>query len=120
MKAFLETTVWDDGKEFPHVYWMDDSKNRAYAYARFGNPDDVQLFKKPIQLDVRGRTFATVRNIFNFVDHTAPKAETWTIEGSRGDKYVVEQTENGLSCTCSGFKFRGDCKHVNQINLATA
>ena len=47
MKAFLETTSWDDGKEFPHVYWMDDGKNRAYAYARWGNPT-FQVAEKTI------------------------------------------------------------------------
>lgn len=112
MKAFLETTEWDDGKEYPHVYWMDDGKNKAHAYARWGNPGDVQVFKKPIQIDVRGRKFVPVRNIFNFVDTTDAAVQTRVVEGSRGDKYIIEQTENGLTCTCSGFKFRGDCKHV--------
>jgi hypothetical protein len=64
MQAFIEMTKWDDGKEYPHVYWMDDAKNKAYAYARWGNPNDTQVFKKPIQIDVRGRKFEPVQNIF--------------------------------------------------------
>lgn len=119
MKAFIEMTEWDDGKSYHHVYWMNDSKAKIYAYARWGNPNDVQVFKKPIQIDIRGRKFDPVQNIFGFADPSAPTAEQWTIAGSKGDKYIVERTDNGLTCTCSGFKFRGDCKHVKQISMDT-
>lgn len=117
MQAFIDMTQWDDGKEFPHVYWMDDAKNRAYAYARWGNPADVQVFKKPIQIDVRGRKFEPVRNIFGFVDEKDSVNQQWTVYGSKGDEYVVEKDENGYNCTCSGFRFRGDCKHVKQVSV---
>jgi hypothetical protein len=116
MQAFIEMTKWDDGKEFPHVYWMDDAKNKAYAYARWGNPNDTQVFKKPIQIDVRGRKFEPVQNIFGFVD---PKAAVATdcivVKGSKGDEYIVEKSENGYTCTCSGFRFRGSCKHIANV-----
>ena len=117
MQAFIEMTKWDDGKSYHHVYWMDDAKNRAYAYARWGNPRDVQVFKKPIQIDVRGRKFEPVQNIFGFVEPSGSADTKWTVTGSKGDTYTVEQTENGLICSCSGFKFRGDCKHVKQRPL---
>lgn len=117
MKAFIDMTPWDDGKSYHHVYWMDDAKNKAYAYAKWANPADVQVFKKPIQMDARGRKFEPVQNIFGFVD---PKANTdrIVVKGSKGNEYVVEKGEDGYTCTCSGFRFRGDCKHVTQFNLA--
>jgi uncharacterized Zn finger protein len=37
------------------------------------------------------------------------------VTGSKGNKYTVEKTENGMTCTCSGFKFRGNCKHTESI-----
>jgi hypothetical protein len=60
MKAFLETTEWEgaDGKNYNHVYWLNDSKEKMYAYAKFGNPAEVTTFKNPIRIDVRGRKFA--------------------------------------------------------------
>jgi hypothetical protein len=116
MQAFIEMTRWDDGKEFPHVYWMDDAKNRAYAYARWGNPADVQVFSKPIQIDTRGRRFEPVQNIFGFRDRDHVANPQWTVTGSKGDKYTVERTENGMTCTCSGFKFRGACRHLEVAN----
>lgn len=118
MKAFLETTVYEEGREYPHVYWMDDGKNKAYAYARWGNPNDVKVFSKPMMIDVRGRKFEPVRNIFGFVDPAATGNKTWTVEGSKGNKYTVEQTDEGLTCTCSGFKFRGECRHLKEVEAA--
>jgi hypothetical protein len=120
MKAFIDMTQWDDGKSFHHVYWMDDAKNKAYAYAKWGNPADVQVFKKPIQIDARGRKFEPVRNIFGFVDRNEPAAQQWKFTGSKGDEYIVEKGDNGYTCTCSGFRFRGGCKHVTEVELVTS
>lgn len=119
MQAFIEMTQWDDGKEYPHVYWMDDAKNKAYAYARWGNPNDVQVFSKPIQLDARGRKFEPVRNIFGFVDpHDSTATKTWIVKGSKGDEYTVTEDSGNFQCSCSGFRFRGSCKHVEGIRVA--
>lgn len=38
------------------------------------------------------------------------------VKGSRGKRYsVTRQTNGAYSCTCEGFRFRGHCKHVNQV-----
>ncbi len=122
MKAFLETTDWAD-VEFNcnHVYWMDDSKNKMYAYARFGNPNDTQTFKKPISIDVRGRRFVEVRHdIYKWTDpeDIVPVTvnPTWRVAGSKGAEYVVEKDGSVYTCTCPGFKFRGDCRHIKEVD----
>jgi uncharacterized Zn finger protein len=43
------------------------------------------------------------------------RAETWEFVGSKGDKYIVQKTDNMLQCSCPGFTYRGDCKHVKEI-----
>jgi hypothetical protein len=122
MKAFLEVTVWPDTTvaNCNHVYWMDDSKDKMYAYAKFGNPAETQTFKNPIRIDTRGRKFEVVRNIYNWVDpkDIATANPTWTITGSKGDKYVVEKEGSVYNCTCSGFKFRGACRHIEEVQNA--
>ena len=118
MKAFLETTEWADTQfNCNHVYWMDDAKNKMYAYARFGNPKDTQTFSKPISIDARGRKFEEVRNdIYDWIDPEQAVAETtWIIAGSKGAKYVVEKDGSVYNCTCAGFKFRGACRHVTEV-----
>ena len=123
MKAFLEVTDWTDTQyNCNHVYWMDDAKNKAHAYAKWGNPNEVQAFKAPMQIDTRGRKFVEVRNdIYGWSD-LAEAVETanptWTIEGSKGAKYVVEKDGSVYNCTCAGFKFRGACRHIEEVQNA--
>ena len=39
-----------------------------------------------------------------------------TVAGSKaGSVYVVELTENGFNCSCTGFQFYGKCKHSSQV-----
>jgi len=119
MKAFLEVTQWPDTQSnCNHVYWMDDARNKMYAYAKFGNPLDTMTFKTPIQIDTRGRKFEVVRNdIYGWSDPdlTISANPTWTITGTKGDKYIVEKDGSVYNCTCSGFKFRGACRHITEV-----
>jgi hypothetical protein len=118
MKAFLETTEWEDVARQPnHVYWMDDSKSKMFAYAPWGDTHSVKVFKNPIRIDTRGRKFKEVNNTFGF---SSPKEAvstnpTWTVEGSKGAKYVVEKDGSVYTCTCPGFKFRGACRHIEEV-----
>ena len=117
MKAFLETTMWE-GTQTNHVYWMNDSKEKMYAYAKFGNPAEVQVFKNPIRIDSRGRKFEQVRNIYGWNDPdeaVVTSNPTWTVAGSNGSKYVVEKDGSVYTCTCPGFKFRGACRHITEV-----
>ncbi len=120
MKAFLEITEWADCKVQPnHVYWMNDSKSKMYAYARWGNPADTQTFKNPIQIDIRGRKFVEVRHdIYKWVDpeHEVGANPTWRVAGSKGAEYVVEKDGSVYTCTCPGFKFRGECRHIKEVD----
>jgi hypothetical protein len=113
MKFYQETTQWA-GNTPNGIYLLNDSKTKMFAFIRAG-AKSVFKFKNPIQIDTRGRTFKEVKNTFDFKMDTANENPRWEVKGSKGDKYIVEQTENGLTCTCSGFKFRGKCKHLSMI-----
>jgi len=40
----------------------------------------------------------------------------WKITNSKGtDTYDVECTDKGFTCDCSGFTFRGKCKHSSEV-----
>jgi hypothetical protein len=41
-------------------------------------------------------------------------SKVWTVTGSKGDKYTVSQIGTKWNCTCSGFQFRRNCKHVTE------
>jgi hypothetical protein len=114
MKFYQETTQWT-GNTPNGIYLLNDSKTKMYAFIRAGSKS-VFKFKNPIQIDSRGRTFKEVKNTFKFkFEEQESENPRWEVQGSKGDKYIVERTENGLSCSCSGFKFRGKCKHLSMI-----
>jgi predicted nucleic acid-binding Zn finger protein len=36
--------------------------------------------------------------------------------GSKGAKYIVNLDDN--TCTCPGYTYRGDCKHIKELETA--
>ena len=45
----------------------------------------------------------------------APRSETFVVQGSKpGSTYTVTRDGSHWSCTCVGFGFRKDCKHVRE------
>lgn len=60
---YLETTVWDEATQPNHVYIFTEVPKlrtaKAVAYVRAGTKE-LYRFKKPITLDLKGRTFAAL------------------------------------------------------------
>jgi hypothetical protein len=74
------------------------------------------VFRNPIRIDTRGRKF--VINPVQYptgVKAEVPEGRTWVVKGSRGDEYKVSEVNGNLSCTCSGFRFRGSCRHIKEV-----
>ena len=114
MKWFAETTDYKDNT--PNgVYLLDDGKSKMYAFRPFGT-GTIKVFKNPIRIDLRGRKFA-VNSVQFKTELKEPEPEGRVIEvrGSKGDIYQVTELNGNLSCTCSGFRFRGDCKHIKEL-----
>lgn len=57
-----ETTKWDDVARQPnHTYLMSDTKDKAFGYFKWHNPKEFTMFKKPIRIDTRYRTFKVIQ-----------------------------------------------------------
>lgn len=109
MKILQETTVWSDGGAANHIYVFNDSMTQAIAYVPRGS-NKVFKFKRPLKIDTRGRTFEELDDT-----PSEPDPEVITVTGSKGEKYYLSNEGNGWLCTCPGFKFRGQCKHVAEM-----
>jgi hypothetical protein len=106
MQALKETT---GGLFPPHTYLIDGTT--LVAYIRAGTTVPF-YFKNGIKGFAKsGRKFATVTpNPFEvpaLADHLI------SITGSKGQVYTVDTHEG--TCTCSGYTFRGTCKHVKAL-----
>lgn len=105
MQAYREVTDWT----FPnHTYLLDG--NNLIAYIKFGESTPF-YFSKPIKgFDKRGRKFVEAStNLFA----QKPKSEKIAVKGSKGQTYFVDPAEK--TCTCPGFTFRGNCKHLEMV-----
>ena len=113
MKWFAETTDYKDA--VPNgIYLLDDTKTKMYAFKPATGK--IKTFKNFIRIDVRGRKFAVNSVQFETkLKEEEPEGRAWTVKGSKGDEYRVTEVNGNLSCTCSGFRFRGDCKHTKGL-----
>ena len=56
-----ETTKWEDVSRQPnHTYLMSDNMEKVFGYFKWHNPKDFMMFKKPIRIDKRYRTFKVI------------------------------------------------------------
>lgn len=106
MRIMQETTRWE-GNTPNHVYVMNDAMTRMIAYVPQGSKQ-VKKFSQPIPIDTRGRTFVELDG----VSAAEPDPEVKVVEGSKGQKYRLVREDDQWQCSCPGFKFRGQCKHV--------
>jgi hypothetical protein len=109
-----ELTTWEDGMDCNHTYIMSESMDKIFGYFKKNNPKDFMMFKNFIRIDIRYRKFKVIQRNLNFAGQK-PSNRTWEIKGSKDHVYTVEETENGLSCSCIGFKYHGKCKHIESV-----
>ena len=117
MKILKEITDWATPN---HIYFTNDSKDKIYAYIK-ASGGEVERFRVPMKFKTTGRKFKEIPNTFGYTVDDQPLGRTWTVAGSRGDSYTVSELNGEWSCTCAGFRFRGACKHVTELQaVATA
>ena len=114
MEVLMETTQWDNDTP-NHMYIVDGMKCLGYI-KRTDDPypwpldkDCATWFTQPIMFDKRYRKFLPV------VDHpfeTEYTGDLRKVVGSKGQVYLVDDDKG--TCTCPGFQFRKQCKHVGK------
>ncbi len=114
MEAVRETTVWTgvDYRTPNHDYLLDG--DRVVAYRPWGT-GPIQICSGKLKIDRRGRKFEKLTdNPFHAFMH-AKREEPVVLEvkGSKGNSYFVNKDEK--TCTCPGYTFRGDCKHIKEL-----
>ncbi len=112
MEAVRETTVWTgvDYRTPNHDYLLDG--DRVVAYRPWGT-GEIRVIKGSLKIDRRGRKFEKLKD--NPFKDLNKKAEPVAVEvkGSKGNSYWVNVQDK--TCTCPGFTFRGNCRHVVDV-----
>jgi len=115
LEILNETTVWSDRSNANHIYLLEGTK--IVAYAKFGG-DEVQVLKTQIKIDKRYRTFVKTKHygLEKFIKKTPIKSNTRVFKVvSKTKEYFVELSDYNYTCTCTGFNFRGKCKHITAV-----
>ena len=111
MEALKEVTEWAVEYRQPnHTYLFDGDKAVAYIRWHEGEPE---FFKTPQKMDKRYRKFEKADiSVFGPIVKEQ-KSHIVEVKGSKGNVYRVD-TE-AKTCTCPGFGFRGECKHIKEV-----
>ena len=115
LEILKETTVWSDGSNANHTYLLDGSK--IIAYAKYSD-NSVQVLRTQIKIDKRYRTFVKTKHygLEKFIKSTPTKSNTRVFKvQSKTKEYFVELSDYNYTCTCTGFNFRGKCKHIDAV-----
>jgi hypothetical protein len=105
MKLMIETTVFAGAKMPNHSYMLNDA-GIAIGMRKF-SAGEVVRFRTPLRLDIRGRTFKLVDDLGSDADVSSNVVE---VVGSGTNVYTVDLDRK--QCSCTGFKYRGECKHI--------
>ena len=116
LEILKETTVWADGyQNCNHTYLLDGSK--IVAYVKSGT-DEVQVLRTPLAIDKRYRTFikAYHSGLANLSKSQPKDPDTKVFKVKSNTKeYIVKVNKNRYNCTCTGYNFRGKCKHIDAV-----
>ena len=115
LEILKETTVWSDGSNANHTYLLDGTK--IIAYAKYSD-NSVQVLRTQIKIDKRYRTFIKAKHfgLENIIKSSPTKSNIRVFKvKSKEKEYFVELSDYNYTCTCTGFNFRGKCKHIDAV-----
>lgn len=87
-------------------------------YQKWFKPDEVGLTtgnpEFPFRV-IRKERIVEVNDLP--VDYSQPPVDRVEkiVQGSKGNTYTVAKESGRITCTCPGFTFRGQCKHMAEV-----
>ena len=88
------------------------------VHEKWYGDDKIGLTTDMKHFPVRVLSLANIVEVMGAkVDYTPVKStrETITVQGSKGNTYIVTKENGKATCTCPGFGFRKTCKHVQGL-----
>jgi len=107
IEILKEVTDWGD-QNVHNGYYHINSQTQLVAYQPVGG--ELKVFNTPM------KNFSKSRRKFVKVGDYQEKGSLGgvAVKGSNGNTYYVADNK----CSCPGFKFRGNCKHIKEMEIA--
>ena len=115
---------------YPNTYAYRGEDNNYVSYTREG--EVVQsIFRDPFMFAVKtgdpdhpvseynakSLHVVKIEYIVGGANQVATDKKAWKVKSGDGKNfYIVERVNGKFSCTCKGFEFRKDCKHVGAVS----
>lgn len=104
IEILQEITEWDTECSVSNGIYHVNSKGWLVAYQPPGG--QLREFTNPMKLFSKSRR--KFRKIGTRQEQLATNERT--VKGSNGTEYVISDGQ----CSCPGFRFRGNCKHIKE------
>jgi hypothetical protein len=106
-KSMFRTSEWDD-RTYVGTVMADE---------RWTPSGSFRLHTGVVTFPVSTIALDQVHSLEYFDGTVAEKEEiepngSWIVKGSNGNEYVVTKSKGSVKCTCPGFTFRRNCKHI--------
>jgi hypothetical protein len=120
-KSIRVTTRFPDHYYWATSPWQDNTYQGVVGRPDRSVPEGSFMLLTPQDRNMPTRVIALCRVIaLEYADGTQARTSdtkdevrVWQVQGSKGNVYTVTQRGAGKTCTCPGFQFRKDCKHVH-------
>ena len=114
---------------YPNTYAYRGENENYVTYTREGIVVE-SIFKNPFNFAVKtgdpdhpvseynakSQHVVKIEYIVGGAQQVATDNKAWKVKSTDGKKvYIVERANGKFSCTCTGFGFRKDCKHVGAV-----
>ena len=108
IRILRETTgTVDEFTYQPHLYYVNE-KDKLVWFQVADYSRGLDKYSKPLSFDMRRRKFDQIGTVPELHDDDIVE-----VSGSNGKVYLVNKNNN--SCTCTGYKFHGRCKHLKMV-----
>lgn len=69
------------------------------------------------EFNAKSQHVVKIELLMGTAEKVATDSKAWKVKSSKGNKfYLVTRVNGKFSCTCTGFEFRKDCKHVGAVS----
>ena len=115
---------------YPNTYAYRGEDNNYVTYTREG--EVVQsIFRDPFmfaiktgdpdhpvsEYNAKSLHVVKIEYIIGGSKQVATDKKAWKVKSEDGKNfYIVQRIEGKFSCTCKGFEFRKDCKHIGAVS----
>ena len=68
------------------------------------------------EFNAKSQHVVKIEYVTGSATQVATDKKAWKVKSTDGKKfYIVERVNGKFSCTCTGFEFRKDCKHIGLV-----